>query len=43
MAKVLDKIIESHVKDMPEKVSIKLPKLKKLKTKVTAKEEGEVV
>ena len=43
MAKVLDKIIESHMKDMPEKVSIKLPKLKKLKTKVTAKEEEEVV
>ena len=43
MAKVLDKIIESHMKDMPEKVSIKLPKLKKLKTKVTAKKEEEVV
>ena len=43
MAKVLDKIIESHMKDMPEKVSIKLPKLKKLKTKVTAKEEEEEV
>ena len=39
MAKVLDEMIGSHIKDMPEQVSIKLPKLKKSKPKMTLEEE----
>ena len=38
MAKVLDEIMECHMKDMPEQVSIKLPKLKKSKPKVEIEE-----
>ena len=38
MAKVLDEIMERHMKDMPEQVSIKLPKLKKSKSKVEIEE-----
>ena len=39
MAKVLDEIMEYHMKDMPEQVSIKLPKLKKSKPKIKLEEE----
>ena len=39
MAKVLDEIIESHMKDVPEQVSIKLPKLKKSKSKMIVEDE----
>ena len=38
MAKVLDEIIERHMKDIPKQVSIKLPKLKKSKPKVEIEE-----
>ena len=38
MANILDEIIERHTKDVPEQVSIKLPKLKKSKPKVEIEE-----
>ena len=38
MTKVLDEIIVNHTKDTPKQVSIKLPKLKKLKSKVKVEE-----
>jgi glycosyltransferase involved in cell wall biosynthesis len=39
MAKILDEVVESCTKDIPEQVSIKLPKLKKSKSSVEAEEE----
>jgi len=39
MAKVLDEIMEHYMKGIPEQVSIKLPKLKKSKPKITLEEE----
>ena len=39
MAKVLDEIMESYTKNVPEQVSIKLPKLKKSKPEVEKVEE----
>ena len=39
MAKVLDEIMERYTKEMPEQISIKLPKLKKSKPKMALEEE----
>jgi len=43
MAEKLNEIVDKYVKDSPKQVSIKLPKLKKVKSKSKTKTEGELV